>query len=119
MTDLEPDASVLALDGETLGERLSIRAQPSAPLLFMERIDAVADWLRHARLACVDPPPEAGKAAEWLLDNDYFVDRALKQISKDMPAGFFQRLPSLSGVDGNPPRAVSYTHLTLPTTSRV
>lgn len=106
MTDLEPDASVLALDGETLGGRLSIRAQPSAPLLFMERIDAIADWLRHARLACVDPPPEAGKAAEWLLDNDYFVDRALKQISKDMPAGFFQRLPSLSGVDGNPPRVL-------------
>lgn len=87
MSDLEPDGSALALDAEALGARLSIRAQPSAPLQFIERIDAVAHWLRQARLACVDPPPAASKAAEWLLDNDYFVDRALKQISKDIGDG--------------------------------
>ena len=106
MAKLEPDASLLGLAADALGARLSIRAGPSAPLIFIERIEAVADWLRHARLACVDPPPEASKAAEWLLDNDYFVDRALKQIRKDMPTGFYQRLPALGGLDGKVPRVL-------------
>jgi cyclic beta-1,2-glucan synthetase len=35
-------------------------------------------------------------AAQWLLDNYYVVQQALRQIREDMPQGFFQRLPVLA-----------------------
>jgi len=53
-------------------------------------------WLRSARLIATSGPEEAGKAAEWLLDNDYQIHRALRQIRKDLPRTFYSRLPALS-----------------------
>jgi cyclic beta-1,2-glucan synthetase len=34
-------------------------------------------------------------AAEWLLDNFYVVQQALRQIHKNMPAGYYRQLPKL------------------------
>lgn len=110
MADLEPGVSALELAGQTLGEAVVTTRGPARPLQFIEKIDSVSRWLRDARLACIDPPPDAGKAAEWLLDNDYFVDRALKQIRKDMPPGYYQRLPALAGELGNVPRIFVLAH---------
>jgi cyclic beta-1,2-glucan synthetase len=36
-------------------------------------------------------------AAEWLLDNYYIVQQALRQIRQDMPQGYYRRLPKLGG----------------------
>ncbi|WP_370125583.1 glycosyltransferase family 2 protein [Sinorhizobium fredii] len=62
------------------------------------------EWLEQARTAASDPPPGAVKAAEWLLNNDYQVQRAVLQIEQDLPVGFYERLPSLedSGSEGMP-----------------
>ncbi|KAA9007140.1 cellobiose phosphorylase [Histidinibacterium aquaticum] len=38
------------------------------------------------------PPPEASKAAEWLLDNEYHVRRAVRQVREDMSPAFYRRL---------------------------
>jgi cyclic beta-1,2-glucan synthetase len=59
------------------------------------------DWLDHARRRCADPPPDATKAAEWLLDNDYHVRRAVLQVREDMPPAFYRRLPCLSAPECN------------------
>ncbi len=62
---------------------------------------AVPGWLDHARSLCADPPPDATKAAEWLLDNEYYVRRAILQIREDMPPAFYRRLPCLSAPECN------------------
>lgn len=60
------------------------------------RIAAMRDWLDRARRACVECDPEVAKAAEWLLDNDYQVERAIRQIRHDLPDSFYRRLPALA-----------------------
>ncbi len=101
---------MLELAAQALAARTVLTREPVSPLPFMERISAVRQWLRKARLACVDPPPEAGKAAEWLLDNDYFVDRALKQIEKDLPPGFYRRLSAVANGPSRQPRVFILAH---------
>ncbi|KFE36185.1 cyclic beta-1,2-glucan synthetase [Thioclava atlantica] len=59
-------------------------------------MNAIPDWLEEARRACRKPPAEAAKAAEWLLDNEYHVRRAVRQVRADMPWAFYRRLPSLA-----------------------
>jgi len=43
-------------------------------------------------------------AAEWLLDNFYIVQQALRQVREDMPAGYYRQLPKLgtSALEGYP-----------------
>ena len=36
-------------------------------------------------------------ASEWVLDNYYIIRQALRQISEDLPAGFYKQLPKLAG----------------------
>lgn len=40
--------------------------------------------------------PSLTQAAEWLLDNFYIAQQALRQIREDMPAGFYRQLPKLT-----------------------
>ncbi len=35
-------------------------------------------------------------AAEWLLDNYYVVQQALREVSQDLPPGYYRRLPKLA-----------------------
>jgi len=43
-------------------------------------------------------------AAEWLLDNFYMVQQALRQVREDMPEGYYRQLPKLgvSSLEGYP-----------------
>ncbi len=67
------------------------------PIPAWDHIDDTADWLTRARKSCANAPTEAGKAAEWLLDNDYQVYRAIRQIKEDLPHNFYAKLPTLDG----------------------
>ncbi|KPK94958.1 MAG: hypothetical protein AMJ88_02620 [Anaerolineae bacterium SM23_ 63] len=40
--------------------------------------------------------PSLTHVAEWLLDNFYIAQQALRQIREDMPAGFYRQLPKLT-----------------------
>ena len=53
-------------------------------------------WLDRARHACADPPSYAAKASDWLLDNEFQVRRAIRQVQEDLPAAFYRRLPRLA-----------------------
>jgi cyclic beta-1,2-glucan synthetase len=57
---------------------------------------SLSQWLVQARAAAATPEPDATKAAEWLLDNDYQVQRAVLQIGQHLPASFYRRLPRLT-----------------------
>ncbi len=81
---------------EQLSARHRVSDRPALPIPAWIKLDAGFDWLHDVRRACVDAPPESGKAAEWLLDNDYQVHRALRQIREDLPESFYALLPALS-----------------------
>lgn len=87
------------------------------PIPAWHHIDDTADWLTRARKSCANAPTEAGKAAEWLLDNDYQVYRAIRQIKEDLPDSFYAKLPAL---DGEPksryPRVFALAHALLKAT---
>ena len=70
------------------------RAHP-VPITVLNHLPDIKRWLEETRQVCVDPPPDAGKAAEWLLDNDYQVYRALRRIDKDLPPAFYRQLSAL------------------------
>jgi cyclic beta-1,2-glucan synthetase len=67
------------------------------PIAVWAHIDAMTEWLDRARICCAKPEPEATKAAEWLLDNDYQVLRSVQRIREDLSQAFYGRLPSLTG----------------------
>ena len=66
------------------------------PLPLLAGGDAVASWFEALRRRAADAPPEAAKAAEWLIDNDYVLRRAIRAVRKDMPARFYRDLPRLA-----------------------
>jgi cyclic beta-1,2-glucan synthetase len=54
-------------------------------------------WLGEALAAAKVSDPKGAMAAEWLLDNDYHVQRTILQIGEDLPERFYRRLPALGG----------------------
>jgi nucleotide-binding universal stress UspA family protein len=104
-------ARPLASAALSLAEHCCDFEQPPAPIPALENIQAALGWLHSARLACADASPEVEKAAEWLLDNDYQVHRAIRQIRQDLPASFYSRLPVLCD-PGTPrfPRVFALAH---------
>jgi cyclic beta-1,2-glucan synthetase len=60
-----------------------------------ERLAVAARTLRAARVRLEQLPGGQGlpRAAEWLLDNGYVVQAALKQVAEDLPEGFWRSLP--------------------------
>ncbi|MDO9623805.1 MAG: glucoamylase family protein [Pseudomonas sp.] len=87
-----------------LRERHLLVAGQPGDLLVWLHINKLEAWLQAAQRLCLDPPADVAKAAEWLLDNDYQVQRAARQISQDLPRDFYQRLPCLTnpGEEGIP-----------------
>ena len=69
--------------------------QPS-PAPSWQRLSGLLPWLERARRHCLEPPPHAAKASEWLLDNEFQVRRAIRQVREDLPAAFYKRLPRLA-----------------------
>ncbi|SDJ07529.1 GH36-type glycosyl hydrolase domain-containing protein [Aliiruegeria lutimaris] len=97
MTEPAPETgNSLARIGADLGNRHAVHAAPPRPVPVWSSLDALTAWLDDARSACRSPPAEAAKAAEWLLDNEYHVRRAIRQVRSDMPPAFYRLLPSLA-----------------------
>lgn len=81
-----------------------VRSGPSMAVPVWKHLDRIPAWLDEARRICHAPPPEASKAAEWLLDNEYHVRRAVRQVREDMPPAFYRRLAqsALPEAQGSP-----------------
>ncbi|SDZ34062.1 cyclic beta-1,2-glucan synthetase [Jannaschia faecimaris] len=58
------------------------------------------DWFEEVRLYCADPHPDHARAAEWILDNDYQIIRALRRLNENLPRKFYDRLPGIAGLQG-------------------
>jgi len=70
----------------------------------------ISSWLSDAQ-AVLPEQPDAAKAAEWLMDNAYVVERAAREIQTDLPRGYYRRLPALAvDDDSRPPRIYALAH---------
>jgi cyclic beta-1,2-glucan synthetase len=107
----EPALDALEAAARDLRARhVAVHARPRA-LPARERLAALEGWLDRARELLADPEPAAAKAAEWLLDNDYQVLRAQRQVAQDLTDGFYARLTGLAGEpERGLPRAFALAH---------
>ena len=85
----------------------------SVPLPAWAHLEEMKTWLRQARQAAAKADKRAGAAAEWLLDNDYQIQRAILQIREDLPEEFYAKLPAISGDGLGRPRVHQLAHALL------
>ena len=83
-----------------------VSGAPPTRLAIHRSLASLPDWLEQVLAYCRDPAPRHRRAADWLLDNDYQVVRAIRRLKQDLPDEFYRRLPSLQdGPGGHVPRA--------------
>ncbi len=105
---------VLARAAADLHNHHKLSEKAPEPVPAWHHIDDAAEWLTRARKACASAPTDAGKAAEWLLDNDYQVYRAIRQIKEDLPPSFYVKLPALEAAPKSGfPRVFALAHTLL------
>jgi cyclic beta-1,2-glucan synthetase len=104
-----------AFDAEAraLADSHGLSDRPPRAIAALSHLPNVRDWLVRTRAAVADAEGAVAKAAEWLLDNEYIVARAVRQIEKDLPPGFYARLPSLGGSGARRPRIWSIARTVL------
>lgn len=102
--NLEALGFALAVDHKVMGD--------NAPKFALYRQLALMPmWLDEAKRYCQNPSADAIRIADWLLDNDYQVLRAIRQAGSDLPASFYQRLPAMQNNAGEcMPRLLSIAH---------
>ncbi|MBW2282470.1 MAG: hypothetical protein JRG82_17160 [Deltaproteobacteria bacterium] len=107
----EPDAPAdLASAAGVLARLHATSDQRPRPLRSLASLPAMSKWVTEAH-TILPKQPAAAKAAEWLMDNGYLVERALRQIREDLPAGYYARLPALAIEDeSRPPRVYALAH---------
>ncbi len=82
-----------------------------SPIPLLKSLHALPKWFAELQTHCACAKPEASKAAEWLLDNYYQVERAIRQVKKDLPHEFYARLPALKQSNQErPPRVYRLAH---------
>ncbi len=99
MEPLPPHTVSLLAAAEDLEQCHQACDRPPKEIPALANLQSLSHWLQHLRTRCLSAEPEATKAAEWLLDNHYQVERAIRQIRGDMPRSFYRRLPSLDDAD--------------------
>ena len=106
-----PPDSALSLAASALraGHGVAMGVPEAAPA--WRSLSECVPWLDRACQACIEPPHHAAKAAEWLLDNEFQVRRAVRQVREHMPATFYRRLPRLAAPEYRGiPRVVALAH---------
>lgn len=67
-----------------------------------QRLPTLGKWLReaHAQFATHNvSEPRLSYAGEWMLDNFYIIERALRQVTEDLPNSYEAQLPKLVDKD--------------------
>ena len=85
-------------------------AKPSWLAIYRNLRD-LPDWLKTTKSYCLDPAPIDVRAADWFLDNDYQIARAIRGLQSDLPKKFYNSLPALnSGMHEAQPRIFDLAH---------
>jgi cyclic beta-1,2-glucan synthetase len=89
---------------------------PPLRLDVLQKVDALPDWLESLRRFCAEPKSDQARAADWLLDNDYQISRAIREIRRDMPVSFYKRLHVVADGRSPLPRIFAIAHAILTAT---
>jgi len=109
------DEDVFQEQARSLAAQLRVTSGP-APLGIYSHLRRLPDWLERVRHYALDPDPAHARAADWLLDNDYQIARAVRRLGEDLPPAFFSRLTTAEGADGaRLPRVYIIAHAVLQT----
>ncbi len=82
-----------------MAARFGVTRQGGRPAPLLDRLDGYERLLREAhRQYTLASAAQRGLpyAAEWLLDNFYVIQQAIRQVREDMPPAYYQQLPSLA-----------------------
>lgn len=101
---IEAPHGVLETEARALADRHALSDNPPRSIASLSHLHNLPDWLVRTRAALADAEGAVAKAAEWLLDNEYLVARAVRQMGQDLPKGFYARLPALGGSEAGRPR---------------
>ncbi len=90
-----------------LAESHAVSCRPRRRLLLLDRLREQEALLRDAYqyfAGASEAQIALSYAGEWMLDNFFVVQQALRQIREDMPEGYYRRLPKLdtSPLEGYP-----------------
>lgn len=96
LDDTSASAQVHICSAAKLRAGHDIVAGRPEPASSWQNLPALLSWLDCARDHCVEPNPYLGKVSEWLLDNEFQLRRAIRQVRGDLPASFYRRLPRLA-----------------------
>ena len=99
MEDTTVPASAYTRSAAALRACHGIAAGPPEAASAWRQVSAFLPWLDRARDYCVEPPPHVAKASEWLLDNEFQLRRAVRQVREDLPSSFYRQLPRLAAPD--------------------
>ncbi|MGE3744503.1 MAG: glucoamylase family protein [Sphingomonadaceae bacterium] len=114
MADLEESDPITgAADETTTRHKLTGLISKSVPLPAWTHLDAMKGWLTQARQEAAHADQHGGTAAEWLLDNDYQIQRAILQIRENLPREFYAKLPGLAEGGLGRPRIHQLAHALL------
>ncbi len=91
-----PQMEPLRAAASALNQRHQISGLRPAAIPLMRSLRLLPKWFADLQNHCICAKPEASKAAEWLLDNHFQVNRAIRQIKNDLPKEFYARLPKLN-----------------------
>lgn len=102
MAQARPDQAAEPVQLENLARRLAEshvvagRSLHKPTLLdrLREQEEALRAVYRHF-VGATETQVALSYAAEWILDNFYVVEQALRQVRQDMPPGYYRRLPVL------------------------
>lgn len=83
-----------------LAQSLAIKTDVRPELDIYTHRQKLLGWLAMLREYCRDPHASHSRAADWLLDNDYQVMRAIKQVTEGLPPNFFDRLSVVENASG-------------------
>ena len=95
--DLGSAAGSIENTARDLSGRHVVLDRRPKPVPVWSELASMRRWLGEASAAAKVSEPNGAMAAEWLLDNDYHVQRTILQIGEDLPASFYRRLPPLGG----------------------
>lgn len=116
MADAERSAAPItaAAEEHAIRHRLAGKIAKADAIAVWSNISSLRKWLMRARSAATTTDSRNAVAAEWLLDNDYHVQRAILQIGEDLPPSFYDRLPGIAGDQAQgAPRAYMLAHALL------
>jgi len=104
-------ADGLGDSARALAATLKSRADLTPDLDIYAQASRLTDWLDTLRQYCRHPGPSDLRAADWLLDNDYQILRAIRQITDGFPRHFFERLTvAVNAGDNRSPRIFEVAH---------